>query len=227
MALYPERIRSPHAPIFLNPDESALHLSKSMNEYKEMVANDTWKEPLFISATDNGWQNCESFRAWLEYILKIVIDYRKVKGGRADITPMLLFAHNHYARCMTTDEAIDLYERCEQHNLQIMFLPSHLSHVLQPNDRGLHSHVKAIYSRCLEWYINDEKAHNLRSCTTRFTKGDYNQIFMRTLAIIATEGRSRQVIAHGFNNAGLQPNPIGTGFRPPQYPNWYKPKAAA
>ena len=194
------------APIFLNPDESDLKLSRTMKEYKEMVMADTWQAPLFISATENGWQNCSSFHAWLEYILQVVIAYREKKGGRTEVTPMVLFVDNHYSRCMTSDDAINLYERCEQHNLQIMFLPSHLSHVLQPNDRGLHSHVKAIYSRCLEWYIDDEKACQLRAWYTHLNKRDFNIVFLRTLAIITAEGRSQRVIADGFKNAGLLPN---------------------
>jgi DDE superfamily endonuclease/Tc5 transposase DNA-binding domain/helix-turn-helix, Psq domain len=91
-----------------------------------------------FTATDNGWTTDKTAVEWLE---KIFI-------------PLTTPSRPHEKRLLVLDghgshETTDFMYLCFQHNIHLLFLPPHTSHVLQPLDLSVFSSLKHFYRKQL------------------------------------------------------------------------------
>jgi hypothetical protein len=93
-----------------------------------------FKEWLFTTSP-KGWT---SHAISLDWLTKIFIPRTKTVGNR----PRLLIVDGHGSHC-----AEEFMVQCYKHNIHLLFLPPHASHVLQPLDLSVFSPLKAAYRR--------------------------------------------------------------------------------
>src|SRR3546814_9397988 len=101
---------------------------------------------MFLSATENGWQDEVSFAAFMEHIITVIDSYRDKHPSCTPTTPMFIFIDSHFSRTKDMDTAKELADHCEEKSIEVLFLPPHLSHVLQPNGRVFTAHFTSLYS---------------------------------------------------------------------------------
>ena len=99
-----------------------------------------FRDWLFRS-TENGWTSDEVAIRWLE---KVFLPRTATK----DQEKRLLIFDGHGSH-----ETNDFMFRCYQNNVQLMYLPAHTSHVLQPLDLSIFSPLKRAYRRYIG-YLN-------------------------------------------------------------------------
>ncbi len=139
---------------------------------------DTWQ----FHATENGWTNNETGIEWLK---KVFIPYTQ------PLTPekRLLVLDGHGSHI--TDEFMLL---CLQNNIQLLYLPPHSSHVLQPLDLSVFGPLKEAYRRHLGFV-------NQFCCSTVVGKRNFLLCYRkaRSKAFIA------KTIQSGWRTTGLWP----------------------
>ena len=177
---------------------------------------------IFLSATANAWQDDISFHAFMQHMAIVLDGYRTKLGCPLD-TPMFLFVDNHYSRCKDLERTKEIVELCTSKAIEVIFLPPHLSQCTQPNDCGLHSHLKAVYTRKLSEDLNRQIQQGRRSRLQKLRKVDFNRVFRETIQTISSQPRSREIIRNGFKKSGLLPIAGSSGFEAPLLPQWYLP----
>lgn len=177
---------------------------------------------IFLSATENAWQDDITFHAFMHHMADALDDYRMKLGCPRD-TPMFLFLDNHYSRSKDLERTKDIVELCTSKAIEIVFLPPHLSQCTQPNDCGLHSHLKAEYTKKLHEHLNQQIQQGRRRRVQKLHRLDFNTVFRETLKTISSDQRSKDVIRNGFRKAGLLPKTGCPSFEAPLLPAWYIP----
>jgi hypothetical protein len=89
-----------------------------------------------------------------------------------------------------------VFSQAVQHRIDIVCIPSHISHIIQPNDRGVNSAVKASFKKfsILENEISDE------------TK---KETFIKILQTALSKGLTSDTIRHAWMDSGIYPfNPL-------------------
>jgi hypothetical protein len=89
-----------------------------------------------FTATDNGWTTDKTAVEWLE---KIFIPLTTPSGPQEK---RLLVLDGHGSH-----ETVDFMYLCFQHNIHLLYLPPHPSHVLQPLDLSVFSPLKHSYRK--------------------------------------------------------------------------------
>ncbi len=139
---------------------------------------DNWQ----FHATENGWTNNQTAIEWLK---KVFIPYTQ------PLTPekRLLVLDGHGSHI--TDEFMLL---CLQNNIQLLYLPPHSSHVLQPLDLSVFGPLKEAYRRHLGFV-------NQFCCSTVVGKRNFLLCYRkaRSKAFIA------KTIQSGWRTTGLWP----------------------
>ena len=95
---------------------------------------DNWE----FTATENGWTNDKVALEWLE---KVFIPQTKPRDRSARL--LILDGHGSH-------ETTDFLWRCLEHDIYLLFLPAHTSHVLQPLDLTIFSSLKRLYRKELQ-----------------------------------------------------------------------------
>jgi hypothetical protein len=131
---------------------AAKRPSRSSAEDKPYLKNE-W----FISSTDSGWQDSQSFLMWMDVVLvpyikkkRQEICHTETKYGTAtdeDLAkqePALLLLDQHYTRTM--DKRIG--DILEENNISMRLLPGHTTHFFsQPTTRFIKSKFNASFTR--------------------------------------------------------------------------------
>lgn len=175
---------------------------------------------MVVSATDNGWQTSHSFLAFLEHAVDAIAEYRQRLGVPPN-APFMLFLDNHYSRTCEVAHSLALFRTCLDAHVHIAFLPAHLSHVLQPNDRAFHAHMKGVYNTTLTRTLCMERRTGLRPIYSTVTRELFNRVLTESLCEVVTSKRSKEIIASGFRKSGLLPLSGQPGFQMMDYPSWY------
>jgi hypothetical protein len=82
-----------------------------------------------------------------------------------------------------------------EHNIDIVCIPAHFSHVIQPNDRGVNAAVKNYF--CKEYIDENKPIETVR------------QHFIHLLQVALSKGLSHDIIKHAYGDSGIQPfNPF-------------------
>jgi len=95
---------------------------------------DNWE----FTATENGWTNDKVALEWLE---KVFIPQTKPRDRSARL--LILDGHGSH-------ETTDFLWKCLEHDIYLLFLPAHTSHVLQPLDLTVFSSLKRLYRKELQ-----------------------------------------------------------------------------
>jgi 4-hydroxybenzoate polyprenyltransferase len=88
-----------------------------------------------FTATENGWTTDATALEWLE---KIFIPQTEPRDHSARL--LILDGHGSH-------ETTEFLWKCCEHNIYLLFLPAHTSHVLQPLDLSIFSPLKAAYRK--------------------------------------------------------------------------------
>jgi DDE superfamily endonuclease/Tc5 transposase DNA-binding domain len=89
-----------------------------------------------FTATDNGWTTDKTAVEWLEKIFIPLTQPSRPQEKRL----LVLDGHGSH-------ETTDFMYLCFQHNIHLLFLPPHTSHVLQPLDLSVFSSMKRFYRK--------------------------------------------------------------------------------
>ena len=89
-----------------------------------------------FTATDNGWTTDKTAVEWLE---KVFIPLTQPSGSQEK---RLLVLDGHGSH-----ETIDFMYLCFKHNIHLLYLPPHTSHILQPLDLSVFSPLKHSYRK--------------------------------------------------------------------------------
>ncbi|XP_043461954.1 tigger transposable element-derived protein 1-like [Leptopilina heterotoma] len=132
-------------------------------------------------ANGSGWQTANTFCKFLLHFKQHAI--------KASTKRTLLILDNHESH-MT----IEALEFCKQNNIDLLTLPPHTSHKLQPLDRGVFGPLKSYYAnQCNAWMFNHPSV----------------PIAIENVAELATEpilkGASSVNIISGFRATGIWP----------------------
>jgi 4-hydroxybenzoate polyprenyltransferase len=104
----------------------------------DLVPYTTWQ----FTATEKGWITDSTAVEWLEKVF--------IPGTQpATPGPRLLVVDGHGSH-----ETTEFMWLCFQHNIRLLFLPPHTSHVLQPLDLAVFSSLKAAYRKELGNLVN-------------------------------------------------------------------------
>ena len=91
-----------------------------------------------FAKSDNGWINGDILMLWFKFFL------RNIPPAR----PVLLIMHGHGSQV-----SIDLIELARSNGVDLLCLPSHTTHILQPLDVGVFKSFKANFSKACSRYI--------------------------------------------------------------------------
>ena len=89
-----------------------------------------------FTATKNGWTSDDTALKWL---IKVFIPSTAVQDPKE---PRLLILDGHGSH-----ETLEFMYKCFEHNIYLLFLPPHTSHVLQPLDLSVFSPLKSAYRK--------------------------------------------------------------------------------
>ena len=198
-----------------------LQLEHPLHVYRNAKHVGLSMPEVFLSSTSNGWQDSRSFLAFMDFTIARIEEYRNRHPLCDETTPMVLFMDNHFSRSYDALQVIALMERCESKSIYISYLPPHLSHVLQPNDKGLHSHMKSVYTHAIQYELALQKAKGTRNWFSKISKADFNRAYMTTMAIVSNCKESKRIIREGYRISGLMPREDSPEFEAPDLPQWY------
>jgi len=155
--------------------------------FKGKYTNTKWIPPnapkeWCFSTSSSGWSSNSHGFEWLRKVFEP--ESRKVAGD----LPRLLIMDGHSSHI--TGNLIAL---CIENNIDILILPPHCSHLLQPLDVGVYGPLKRYHAKEVDRYS--------RVGTTRFQRIEWLELYMR----IRIEALSTSNILGGWRGAGLSP----------------------
>ena len=118
-------------------DSTVVYKGKSVQQQwfpSQLDVFDKWH----FTATDNGWTTDATALEWLE---KVFIPQTEPRDHSARL--LILDGHGSH-------ETTEFLWKCLEHNIYLLFLPAHTSHVLQPLDLTIFSALKRAYRKELQ-----------------------------------------------------------------------------
>lgn len=134
------------------------------------------------TTSENGWTSHKVAFGWLEHIFE-------PQTRPESNSHRMLVMDGHGSHC-----DLEFMWRCKQMNIQLVFLPPHSSHVLQPLDLGVFSPLKTRYRKSIA-----DLAH--LDDTTPVKK----QRFIHCYSLARVEALTPRVLRAGWKAAGLFP----------------------
>lgn len=133
------------------------------------------------TVSENGWTSNEIGAKWLE---KIFLPRTHIlKGHRM----LILDGHGSHA-------SVEFLYLCYSHQVHLLFLPAHSSHVLQPLDLSCFAPVKSIYRKEIADLATLDDAAPVKK--NRFIKAYFKA---------RIEGLTERTIRSGWRAAGISP----------------------
>jgi hypothetical protein len=146
--------------------------------------NLTWFDGLpltwIFTLSENGWTTNSIGMQWIEH-------FQKHTGTRTFGGKRLLILDNHSSH--TTP---DFRAFCEEHNIILLWMPPHSSHILQPMDVGCFAPLKVAFSKQNQALIQRKIYH--------VTKNDFIVSIHSAIDSLTVSN-----IEAGFRGSGLQP----------------------
>ena len=147
------------------------------NWYQESNLPGDWA----IATTQNGWTDNETGLEWLKHF-----DRCTTKRSNSRYRLLILDGHESH-------HSADFEIYCEENKIITLYMPPHLSHLLQPLDVGCFGLLKKAYSR--------EIKHLIRCSITHVSKTEFFPAFHAAFQATMTERN----IKGAFRGAGLVP----------------------
>jgi hypothetical protein len=133
-----------------------------------------------FSTSNSGWTSNSHGFEWLRKVFEP--ESRKKSGNR----PRLLIMDGHSSHITG-----DLIALCMDNDIDLLILPPHCSHLLQPLDVGVYGPLKRYHAQEIDRYT--------RAGIRRIQRSDWVEIFQR----IRVKGLTTQNIKSGWKGAGL------------------------
>ena len=133
--------------------------------------------------SDNGWVTTELFYKWFEHF----VDHVRPSVEKR----VLLIMDNHSSHI-----SISLLCEARRCGVDIITLPPHSSHVLQPLDISVYGPFKKAWTRQVQFFHDTHPGQ-------RVTDGDIGELFGR--AYDSTVKKNPASVVHGFRAAGISP----------------------
>jgi len=163
--------------------------------FKGQQPNSGWLPPetplnWFFSCSENGWTSNEIGLQWLIKIFEPQSRSRAVFGpGPDDIHQRLLIVDGHGSHIRA-----DFIAHCMENKIDLLVMPAHCTHVLQPLDVGVFAAFKTAHS--------GETDMVSRLSTARISRREWLEMFIRARAKAVTPTN----IKAGWKGAGLMPS---------------------
>lgn len=136
---------------------------------------------MIATVSDSGWINESLFIDYLRHFISFVKPTKE--------EPVLLVLDNHESHI-----SLGVYELFREYNLQVLSLPPHVSHKMQPLDLTIFSSLKMAYNKECELYMVNNPGK-------RITQYEVGELF--TKAYNKTANINKAV--NGFRAAGIYP----------------------
>ncbi|XP_052749791.1 uncharacterized protein LOC128200428 [Galleria mellonella] len=136
---------------------------------------------MIAMVSDSGWINESIFLDYLRHFISFVKPTKE--------EPVLLILDNHESHI-----SLGAYKLFREHYLQVLSLPPHVSHKMQPLDLTIFSSLKIAYNKECELYMVNNPGK-------RITQYEIEELF--TKAYNKTANISKAV--SGFRAAGIYP----------------------
>jgi hypothetical protein len=168
---------------------------------------DVSTENLYFIPSANVWMNTETFELIFEHILLPAIKRKRILI-QDESAPSLMIVDGHISR-----RSGKFFSLCIESNIDVLCLPSHLSHVLQPLDLGVNA--------CFKNYIGYHKNY-----FEILTESHHRIVFAEILLNAINKSLSVSIIKRCWRVSGLYPlNPYvvlaQTSIITPEYFNGY------
>jgi hypothetical protein len=131
--------------------------------------------------SENGWTNETLFLEWLQRFTTFA------KPSAEE--PVLLILDNHASHI-----SHDIYKHCKSHNIQMLSLPPHTSHRMQPLDVTFYGPLKAAYKKESDCFMKSHLAE-------RITPYDVASLFNKAYSNVASISKGES----GFRVTGIFP----------------------
>ena len=133
--------------------------------------------------SDNGWVSAELFLRWFEHFVSHV--------GPSPQRRFLLLMDNH-----SSHVSMELVCEARKHGVEIVTLPPHTSHILQPLDVAVYGPLKKAWHRQVQYHHDTHPGE-------RICDGDVGKLFGRAYDI-AVKTNYHSIIS-GFRSTGICP----------------------
>jgi len=152
---------------------------------------------IFVGGPQSGWIDKQTFKCWVDRFL----DWRKARNIAKSLpmdAPFLLFIDLHSSR-----ENSEVLEMLKKENVEVVTIPSHTSHLLQPLDVGVFRHFKQFFRywrrRFREWTVAYENGSKISEKAMQRYK------VIRSCLAAMEQSFITEYIVNGFAKSGLFP----------------------
>lgn len=176
-----------HLTLLLCVSANGEHLKPLVIFKRETVPDmsDIVKSSFLITGNDSGWMTGPILSNWINYYFVQHVITMRLSTGTND--PVLLIMDNHPSR-----RSIDTKALWEQHQIEILYLPAHSSHITQPLDLSVNGHFKGLLAK-QNFNYNGLDGVNRRD------------MLLQKVALVLTASLSRCIISVGWERSGLYP----------------------
>jgi hypothetical protein len=157
----------------------------------------------FISSSPKGWMTREILESIMEYIIIPSLNKRRIILNCIN-DPVLIIVDGHNSRFSGK-----LYDLCISNNIDLLCIPPHTSHILQPLDKGVNATFKNEISK-------------FKNYKTRNVEREKRIVFIEALLKSLQSALQYSIIIHSWKVTGLSPfNPFivlkNWPINPPKY----------
>lgn len=135
-----------------------------------------------MGSSDNGWITSQLFCKWMDHF----IDH----AGPSQDRRVLLIMDNHKSHI-----SMELIGQARKAGVDIVTIPPHTSHIVQPLDIAVFAGFKAAWRRQVGYYHDSNPG-------ARITDYDIAGIFAKAYEVTFSKG---EVLAKGFESSGVHP----------------------
>lgn len=140
------------------------------------------RDKAMFGISDNGWSNSEHGFQWLSTCFE-----PSTRPNSNQHRLLIVDGHSSHL-------SVEIVEFCLNHDIDLLCLPSHSTHLLQPLDVGLFSPLKEYYCNLLDLWT---RTHPYQA----FNKGDFFPLLMQARRQAFTEKN----IKSAFATTGIHP----------------------
>jgi hypothetical protein len=138
-----------------------------------------------VHANGSGWNTKATLKEITECMIKEIEDKRAI--SHLDVKPALFLCDSHSSRASP-----ELWRELAKHNIDLLTLPAHTSHLLQPLDRG----VNGAFKKILKQLWDHPKTRSI---------ADYRRGLVSCLPEAISRSFSPNLINHAWRVTGISP----------------------
>ncbi len=167
----------------------------NLPDFKSMNAGEL-EEKFMYSGQPAGWENAEIFQLWIEQCFVPTVERIRQQFGTGE-SPALLIVDGHGSR-----DNPDIEKLLKQHDIDMLVIPAHSSHILQPLDLT----VTGIFKHELGKLFRPNFDESLESQRIRL---------LRAADLALYSAFRSDHVRNGFSRAGIHPFNIAAPLTSP------------